>query len=209
MWRSGHPGPPPCPTPTQREGGEVAPARVARVQLCPAVMEGGRARARDPQRARSVLSCRLPGAPRPRPGNSGLQQFLNWWAVPASSGFRRVKTGGECGRPRGRGAGMHRVRGASGAVQARGPGFPQISAPARPPRPLSSDPRAVRIPSSPHRCAAPGEALGRMGGSGSSPTGEGGLPSPHPTPRGRARRPAPPRRRRCDVDVGTVDLAPA
>ena len=36
--------------------------------------------------------------------------------------FRRVDSGGECGAPRGRGAGMHGVRGASRDVLARGPG---------------------------------------------------------------------------------------
>ena len=54
--------------------------------------------------------------------------------------FGRVKTGGEYGRPRGRGAGMHRVRGASGAVQAWRPGFPSYLSPRAPPSPPVSHP---------------------------------------------------------------------
>ena len=50
---------------------------------------------------------------------------------------RRVNSGGECGAPRGRGAGIHGVRGDSGGVSARRPGFSQISAPrARPSPPV-------------------------------------------------------------------------
>ena len=37
----------------------------------------------------------------------------------------RVETGGECGRPRGMGGGMHGFRGASGDALARGPGYPE------------------------------------------------------------------------------------
>ena len=52
------------------------------------------------------------------------------------------KTGGEYGRPRGRGPGMHRIRGASGAVQARGPGFPpDLSPRARPSPPVFTLPK--------------------------------------------------------------------
>ena len=51
--------------------------------------------------------------------------------------FRRVNSGGECGAPRGKGAGIHGIRGASGGVPARGPGSSQISAPrARPSPPV-------------------------------------------------------------------------
>ena len=46
--------------------------------------------------------------------------------------FQEGGNRGEYGRPRGRGGGIHRVRGASGDVLALGPGSPQISAPARP-----------------------------------------------------------------------------
>ena len=51
--------------------------------------------------------------------------------------FRRVDSGGECGAPRGRGAGIHGIRGSSGGIPARGPGFsPDLCPRARPSPPV-------------------------------------------------------------------------
>ena len=49
--------------------------------------------------------------------------------------FREGENRGRVRPASGRGAGMHRVRGASGDVLARGPGFPPDLSPVRPPRP--------------------------------------------------------------------------
>ena len=59
--------------------------------------------------------------------------------------FRRVNSGGDCGTPRGRGGGRHGVRGASGGVPARGPGFPQDPCPRTPYSPPVFTPRKHSI----------------------------------------------------------------
>ena len=73
--------------------------------------------------------------------------------------FGRVKTGGEYGRPRARGPGMHRVRGASGAVLARGPSFPpDLSPRALPSPPVSTLPKHLRSPEGRTRSLPPSQA---------------------------------------------------
>ena len=66
---------------------------------------------------------------------------------------------GECGPPRGRGGGMHRVRGASGDVRARGPGFPPHLSPRAPPSPPVFHP-----PETPVRWTSPWGGKGKDGG---------------------------------------------
>ena len=57
---------------------------------------------------------------------------------------RRVDSGGECGAPRGRGAGIHGVRGASGGVPARGPGVsPDLCPPRAPLAPCFHPPETL------------------------------------------------------------------
>ena len=58
-------------------------------------------------------------------------------------------SGGECGAPRGRGGGIHGVKGASGGVPARGPGFSPDICPRAPPCPACSPPESLQhVPSS-------------------------------------------------------------
>ena len=110
-----------------------------------------------------------PGPSRQRHHPPGLPPPPSWSArfqgafLPTGC-FGRVETGGECGRHRREGAGMHRVRGASGDVLARGPAFPQISAPARPPRPLF--PPSRNTPVGPQTVGSPVGGVEMSGGRG-------------------------------------------
>ena len=110
---------------------------------------GAPGRARGRAGAGAATTCR-PGAEGREGGAHSRRSGARWWGQAwrgrrrGGGGattmkeqevlvFRRVNSGGECGAPRGMGGGMHGVRGASGDVRVRGPGFPSDLRPRAPP----------------------------------------------------------------------------
>ena len=102
----------------------------------------GRRRARNPtsdsEEPRSIPSSPSPPAAGPCASEGkALPPFQEVSLLRQVECFRRVNSGGECGAPRGRGAGIHGVRGDSGGVSAREPGIsPDFCPCARPSPPV-------------------------------------------------------------------------